>query len=100
MRKLIIVLAVTVLSGCATYSELDYTVGGSDRIQYDRHQDNVQNRTIRQNNETRTNIFTGLALLGSGYGVYNIERSHHERSKYRSLQRQYSNLLRQRRLED
>jgi len=118
MHKSIIILAIAVLSGCATYSEPGYDTNDSthkyegrytnnqraddsDRNrtiaerqgEYDRHQDRVQNRSTRQNIETRRNIVTGLAILGSGYGVYNIERRRHERSKYRSLQQRYNTLL-------
>jgi len=119
MNKLCVLIVLAILSGCASYSEPGYDTSDAShkyegrythtqrvqdydrnrtiaerQTQYDRHQNQVQNRVVRENAETRRNIVTGLAILGAGYGVYSLERS----QRQRATQQRNDYLLRMRRL--
>jgi len=97
MNKLGIILTIAILamvSGCATYHEPGYNsrdqshqyegrytsdqyradlnrsrVTSSRMRTYDQHQNQVQNRTIRSNDQMRRNIRDGLVIVGGAVGV-------------------------------
>jgi hypothetical protein len=91
---LIIMIGLTSITGCQTYVEPGYNPGSTShryegrysndqyrsdskrarvtaerQREYDRHQNQVQNRTVIQNRETRKNIRDGALILGGAAAI-------------------------------